>query len=74
MLLGSAALSYYSLMHLLNTRLVFGVFVVGFAFVGGAVWHFLPWSRGSMGHAFSTGMGIGLFAATVVYFVSSNGG
>jgi hypothetical protein len=56
-------------MHLLNTRMLFAVLLIGFAFVGGGVWHYLPWSKGPIAHAFSLGVGAGLFAATVVYFV-----
>lgn len=69
MLLGSAAFSYFALMQMLNTRLLFGGLLIGFAFVGGGVWHYLPWSRGPITHAFSLGVGMGLFAATVMYFV-----
>jgi hypothetical protein len=69
LLLGSAALSFYALMHLLNTRMLFAVLLIGFAFVGGGVWHYLPWPKGPIAHAFSLGVGAGLFAATVVYFV-----
>jgi hypothetical protein len=68
-LISSAALSFYALMHLLNTLFLFAVLLIGFAFVGGGVWHYLPWSKGPIAHAFSLGVGAGLLAATIVYFV-----
>ncbi|WP_072791112.1 hypothetical protein [Duganella sacchari] len=74
MLLSSAVLSFYALTHVLQTRLLFGILLITFAFVGGGVWLYLPWSRGSVAHAFSTGIGIGLFAATVTFFVSMHAG
>jgi peptidoglycan/LPS O-acetylase OafA/YrhL len=74
MLASSAALSFYALSHVLHTRLLFGVLLIAFAFVGGGIWHYLPWSRGPVAHAFSTGVGIGLFAATVTFFVPTHAG
>lgn len=53
----------------LNTRLLLALLLIGFAFVGGGVWHYLPWSKGPIAHAFPLGVGVGLLAATVVYFV-----
>lgn len=69
-LCSSAAMSFYFLTFLMNTRLLFGVLLIGFAFAGGGVWHYLPWSRGPVAHAFSLGIGIGLFAALIFFFIS----
>jgi tetrahydromethanopterin S-methyltransferase subunit D len=69
MLACSTVFSFSALTYLLNTRLIFGVALIGFAFVGGGVWHFLPWSRGPAAHAFSLGVGTGLFAAAVAFLV-----
>jgi peptidoglycan/LPS O-acetylase OafA/YrhL len=74
MLISSAVLSFYALTHVLQTRLLFGVLLIAFAFVGGGVWLYLPWSRGPVAHAFSTGVGFGLFAAAVAFFVTMNAG
>jgi hypothetical protein len=74
MLLCSAVLSFYALTHVLHTRLLFGFLLIGFAFVGGGVWLCLPWSRGPVAHAFSTGIGIGLFTATVMFFAPMHAG
>lgn len=68
-LCSSAAIAFYFLTFLMNTRLLFGVLLIGFAFVGGGVWHYLPWSRGRVAHAFSLGIGIGLFSALIVFFI-----
>lgn len=51
MLVGSAALSFYALTHVLQTRLLFGVLLIAFAFVAGGIWLYLPWSRGPVAHA-----------------------
>lgn len=74
MLVSSTALSFYALTYVLKTQLLFGVLLVVFGFVGGGVWLYLPWSRGPVAHAFSTGIGIGLFAATVAFFVPMHAG
>lgn len=69
MLFSSAASAFYFLTSLMNTRLLFAVLLVGFAFVGGGVWHYLPWSKSPVAHAFSLGIGIGLFSALIVFFM-----
>lgn len=74
MLINSAVLSFYALTYVLQARLLFGSMLIAFAFVGGGVWLYLPWSRGAVAHAFSTGIGIGLFAATVAFFVPMHAG
>ena len=74
MLISSGLLAFYALTHVLQTRLLFGILLIAFAFLGGGVWLYLPWSRGPVAHAFSTGIGIGLFAATVAFFVPMHAG
>jgi peptidoglycan/LPS O-acetylase OafA/YrhL len=74
MFLSSAMLSFYALTHVLQTRLLFGILLIAFAFVSGGISLYLPWSRGSVAHAFSTGIGIGLFVAAVAFFVPMHAG